>query len=70
MRIEHFRYAFNRLNGFYLKEHIILFRKPLELWNEVTGESAKLKGTSYDDAVDKWLKSNSKKYGYKYTKQK
>ena len=39
MRIEHFRYAFGRLNGFYLKEHIILFRKPLELWNEVTGES-------------------------------
>ena len=22
-----------------------------------------------DEAVDKWLKSNSKKYGYKYTKQ-
>lgn len=43
MRIEHFRYAFNRLNGFYLKEHIILFRKPLELWNEVTGESVTFK---------------------------
>ena len=86
MRIEHFRYAFKRLNGFYLKEHIILFRKPLELWNEVTGESVtfktldevleyelageKVKGTSYDDAVDKWLKGNAKKYGYKYTKQK
>ena len=173
MRIEHFRYAFNRLNGFYLKEHIILFRKPLELWNEITGESitfktldevleyelagekvraiiertdtlyipplnggrgagdgtqksfkfghpsgghfsdadlistsmdarskgivatstkaqytfekgthfkatqfvkavknANMKGTSYDNAVDKWLKGNAKKYGYKYTKQK
>lgn len=33
-------------------------------------KSAKLKGTSYDDAVDKWLKRNAKKYGYKYTKQK
>ena len=43
MRIEHFRYAFNRLKGFYLKEHIILFRKPLELWNEVTGESITFK---------------------------
>ena len=43
MRIEHFRYAFKRLNGFYLKEHIILFRKPLELWNEVTGESVTFK---------------------------
>lgn len=44
MRIEHFRYAFRRLNGFYLKEH--------------------------DNAVDKWLKGNAKKYGYKYTRQK
>ena len=43
MRIEHFRYAFKRLNGFYLKEHIILFRKPLELWNELTGESITFK---------------------------
>lgn len=33
-------------------------------------KNATLKGTSYDDAVDKWLKANSKKYGYKYTKQK
>ena len=29
-----------------------------------------MKGKSYDDAVDKWLKGNAKKYGYKYTKQK
>lgn len=29
-------------------------------------KSAKLKGTSYDDAVDKWLKANQKKYGYRY----
>ena len=29
-----------------------------------------MKGTSYDDVVDKWLKGNAKKYGYKYTKQK
>lgn len=43
MRIEHFRYAFKRLNGFYLKKNIILFRKPLELWNEVTGESITFK---------------------------
>lgn len=50
MRIEHFRYAFKRLNGFYLKPHIILFRKPLELWNEVTGESVEFK--SVDDVLD------------------
>jgi hypothetical protein len=50
MRIEHFRYAFKRLNGFYLKPHIILFRKPLELWNEVTGESIEFK--SVDDVID------------------
>lgn len=29
-------------------------------------KSAKLKGTSYDDAVDKWLTANQKKYGYRY----
>lgn len=29
-------------------------------------KSAKMKGKSYDDAVDKWLKANAKKYGYKY----
>ena len=50
MRIEHFRYAFNRLNGFYLKEHIIMFRKPLELWNEVTGESVTFK--TLDEVLD------------------
>lgn len=50
MRIEHFRYAFKRLNGFYLKEHIILFRKPLELWNEVTGESITFK--TLDDVLE------------------
>ena len=50
MRIEHFRYAFGRLNGFYLKEHIILFRKPLELWNEVTGESVTF--NTLDEVLD------------------
>ena len=50
MRIEHFRYAFKRLNGFYLKEHIILFRKPLELWNELTGESITFK--TLDEVLD------------------
>ena len=39
MRIEHFKYCFGKLNGFYLKKNIIVFRKPIELWNEVTGES-------------------------------
>lgn len=29
-------------------------------------KTAKMKGKSYDDAVDKWLKANQKKYGYKY----
>lgn len=27
---------------------------------------AKMSGTSYDDAVDKWLTANQKKYGYTY----
>lgn len=32
--------------------------------------NAKMKGKSYDDAVDRWLKQNQKKYGYKYTNYK
>ena len=50
MRIEHFRYLFNRLNGFYLKKHIIVFRKPLEIWNEQTGESVNFKNV--DELLD------------------
>lgn len=33
-------------------------------------KNATLKGTSYDDAADKWLKDNQKKYGYKYNRSK
>jgi len=29
-------------------------------------KTAKMKGKDYDDAVDKWLKANQKKYGYTY----
>lgn len=29
-------------------------------------KTVKMKGKDYDDAVDKWLKANQKKYGYKY----
>ncbi len=29
-------------------------------------KNARPKGKSYDDAVDKWLKANQKKYGYSY----
>ena len=43
MRIDHFKYLFKRLNGFYLKKHIVMFRKPVELWNETTGESVTFK---------------------------
>lgn len=50
MRIEHFRYLFNRLNGFYLKKNVIMFRKPVEIWNEVTGEGVKFK--TVDDALN------------------
>lgn len=31
-------------------------------------KKARMKGKSYDDAVDKWLKANQKTYGYTYTK--
>lgn len=33
-------------------------------------KSAKMKGSSYDNAVDAWLRKNAKKYGYKYSKVK
>lgn len=33
-------------------------------------KSAKIKGKTYDDAVDKWMRANQKKYGYKYTRTK
>lgn len=29
-------------------------------------KKAQMEGTSYDDAVDKWLTANQKKYGYRY----
>jgi len=32
--------------------------------------SAKLSGKDYNDAVDKWLRANQKKYGYTYTYEK
>lgn len=51
MRIDHFRYLFkNAVTAFYLTPHIIMFRKPLELWNEKTGESVKFK--RLEDALE------------------
>ena len=51
MRIEHFRYLFNNaVTGFYLKKNIIMFRKPLEIWNETTDESVKFK--RLEDALE------------------
>lgn len=32
--------------------------------------TAKMRGTDYDDAVNKWLKANQKKYGYRYSRTK
>lgn len=33
-------------------------------------KTARMSGRDYDDAVDKWLKKNQKKYGYKYSRTK
>ena len=33
-------------------------------------KNATMTGKNYDDAADKWLKANSKKYGYKYSRTK
>lgn len=49
MRIEHFRWLLNQTNGFYLKKNIIMFRKPIEIWNEKTGESKTFK--TVDEAL-------------------
>lgn len=51
MRIEHFRYLFkNAVTAFYLTPSVIMFRKPLELWNEKTGESVQFK--TVDEALE------------------
>lgn len=39
--------------------------KAAEFTNAV--KTATLKGKDYSDAVDKWLKRNQKRYGYKYS---
>lgn len=38
MHIEKFKTEFNRLNGVYATEQVVLFRNPLELYNLTTGE--------------------------------
>lgn len=44
MRIEHFRYLFNReIDIFYLTEKILLYKKPFCIENEETGESVNFK---------------------------
>ena len=50
MKIDHFKYLFKRLNGFYLKKNVVMFRKPVELWNEKTGESVTFKNV--DECLD------------------
>lgn len=50
MRIERFRYLFNTVNGFYLTQNVIIFRKPLEIWNIETGKSVRLK--SVDELLE------------------
>lgn len=51
MRIEYFRYLFNNeVNGFILKEHVWMFRNPIEIWNEVTKESVTFK--TLDEALE------------------
>ena len=43
MKIEKFKRLFKNCNGFYLTDDVILFRKPLELWNTRTNESVEFK---------------------------
>ena len=41
MNLNEFRRQFKNVNGFYITKNWILFRKPLELWNEKTNKSIK-----------------------------
>lgn len=51
MRIEHFRFLLSRqFDVFYLTEKVRLFRKPIEIWDEETGESVKFK--TLDEALE------------------
>jgi hypothetical protein len=51
VRIEHFRYLFNReLDVFYLTEDVRIFKKPFNIWNEKTGESVDFK--TLDEVLD------------------
>ena len=44
MRIEHFRFLFNReFDIFYLTENIAICKKPFSIWNKETGESINFK---------------------------
>ena len=38
MRIDEFKHDFNKLNGVYATDRVILFRNPLELYNMNTGQ--------------------------------
>ena len=39
MQLDKFRSEFKRLNGVYATDEVVLFRKPLELYNLTTGET-------------------------------
>ena len=47
MNLNEFRRQFKNVNGFYITKNWILFRKPLELWNEKTNKSIKAKKLEY-----------------------
>lgn len=50
MKISDFKRIVKLTNGFYLTDDVIMFRKPVELWNEKTSESVKFK--SIDEALE------------------
>lgn len=50
MKISDFKRIVKLTNGFYLTDDVIMFRKPVELWNEKTNESVKFK--SIDEALE------------------
>ena len=51
MRIEAFRRIFKLVNGIYITDDVLFFRKPLHFWNEKTNEESD-KFKTLDEALE------------------
>ena len=51
MKIETFRRIFKSVNGFYITDDVLFFRKPLYFWNEKNNEESE-KFKTLDEALE------------------